>query len=357
MYREQFSERSHAATTADAIIADRVLVVIPCLNESAHIAALLADIVKDTAGLDRLIVVADGGSTDGTVAIVAAIAASEPCVALISNPKRLQSAGVNLAVRTFGEGRQWLVRLDAHAGYPPGYVNELIAEARRTGATSVVVAMTSQGVDGFQRSVALVQNSVLGAGGSPHRRAGKAEFVDHGHHALFDLQHFVAAGGYDENISHNEDAEFDVRLVRAGGRIWLTRAVAVVYYPRSSFPALYRQYLNYGRGRAATILRHSKLPKLRQVLPAAVAPAALALLLAPWLPLAAAPALLWAALCLGAGALVGRSLGVRGATLAGLAAMTIHFGWSIGFWSQLLSPTRKREPAFGCALSANDAAS
>jgi len=339
-----------------AVSAAKVLVVIPCLNERAHIENLIAEMLGITAGLDRLIAVADGGSTDGTVEILAAIARREPCVRVISNPRKIQSAGVNLAVRAFGEGRQWLVRIDAHARYPKHYVTSLIAEARRTGAASVVVSMVSQGTTSFERAVAAVQNSLLGAGGSPHRRSGKAEFVDHGHHALFDSQRFLAAGGYDESLSHNEDAEFDIRLSRAGGKIWLTREVDIVYFPRSTPVALYRQYVNYGRGRAKTILRHRTTPKLRQMLPACVAPAILALPLAPWIPLAGVPALFWSVACLLFGARLGLRAGRRCALVAGFAAMTIHTGWSVGFWLELLARLipRAGTPAIG-SFGAEDA--
>jgi succinoglycan biosynthesis protein ExoA len=314
---------------------DKVLVVIPCLNERAHIAGLVDKMVQDSAGLDLLVVVADGGSSDGTLEAVGTIANADPRVRVISNVKRIQSAGVNLAARTLGEGRRWLVRIDAHADYPKGYISRLIQEASRTGAASVVVAMTSRGDACFQRAAAVAQNSVLGAGGATHRRGGKAEFVDHGHHALFELKRFLAIGGYDETLSHNEDAEFDVRLTRAGGKIWLTRAVNVVYFPREKPGALFRQYMNYGRGRASTIMRHRMRPKVRQMLPACVLPALFALALGPWLPLAVGPALFWTIACL----LIGTALGVRErrrcAYASGLAAMIIHLGWSIGFWSEL----------------------
>jgi succinoglycan biosynthesis protein ExoA len=355
MYREKIAAGSNSeATTAP----HKVLIVIPCLNERGHIEKLLADVRADTTELDRLIVVADGGSTDGTADILAEIAARDPTVKVIFNPKRIQSAGVNLAVRAFGEGRQWLVRLDAHAQYPGGYIGTLISEARRTGAASVVVAMTSHGTEGFQSAVATVQNSVLGAGGAPHRRGGKAEFVDHGHHALFALQSFTAVGGYEESASHNEDAEFDLRLARAGGKIWLTRAVEIVYFPRSTVQALYRQYVCYGRGRAATLVRHRKIPKLRQVLPAAVAPALGLILLAPWLIVAAIPALFWALSCILGGAALGLKLGLRGACYAGIAAMTIHAAWSIGFWWEVLSRLRHgNDEAFNAVATASDTAS
>jgi succinoglycan biosynthesis protein ExoA len=335
---------------------DKVLIVIPCLNERKHIATLIADIQEDTAELDHLIVVADGGSTDGTQDILKAIAERDTRVKVICNPKRIQSAGVNLAVRAFGEGRRWLVRIDAHAQYPANYIRTLIEEAHRTVAASVVVAMTSQGAEGFQAAIAAVQNSSLGAGGAPHRRAGKAQFVDHGHHALFDLPSFLSVGGYDETASHNEDAEFDLRLAQAGGKIWLTRAVEVIYFPRNSIGALYRQYICYGRGRAATLVRHRKVPKLRQILPAGVTPAITLAACAPWLPVAALPVLAWASMSLVAGAVIGRRLGLRGMAYAGIGAMTIHLAWSVGFWREILSRLgRDRDEAFNAVATANDA--
>jgi succinoglycan biosynthesis protein ExoA len=248
---------------------------------------------------------------------------------------------VNLAARSFGEGRRWLLRIDAHAAYPQGYVERLIAEARRTGAASVVVSMVSQGTAIFQRAVAVVQNSMLGTGGAAHRRSGKAEFVDHGHHALFDLKQFLAVGGYDESLSHNEDAEFDIRLARAGAKIWLTRDVEIIYFPRSKPLALFRQYINYGRGRANTLMRHGKFPKLRQVLPACIAPAVIGLLCFPFFHVAAVPAIGWSGLCILFGARLGLRQGPRCALGAGFAAMIIHLGWSIGFWSELLSHSRR----------------
>src|SRR5207248_7193295 len=143
-----------------------------------------------------------------------------------------------LAARLMGERRPWLVRVDAHADYPPNYASTLIAEARRTGAASVVVAMETRGEGTFQRAVAAAQNSRLGAGGSPHRRVTPGRWVDHGHHALFRLDAFEAVGGYDEGFSHNEDAEFDLRLRQQGGRIWLTDKVRIGYHPRATPSAL-----------------------------------------------------------------------------------------------------------------------
>jgi succinoglycan biosynthesis protein ExoA len=254
----------------------------------------------------------------------------------MENPLKIQSAGVNRAARDFGRGRRWLIRMDAHADYPEAFVSTLIAEARRTCASSVVVAMKSEGKGCFQRAAAAAQNSILGTGGSAHRRDGVEGFVDHGHHALFEMDRFLELNGYDETQSHNEDAEYDRRLTASGSLIWLTRATRITYFPRARARDLYQQFWNYGRGRALTILRHRARPKLRQLLPAAVAPSALLLVAAPWIPIAGVPVLVWLVACL----LFGLSLGLRRwdrcAAASGFVAMLMHLGWSIGFWSAWL---------------------
>jgi succinoglycan biosynthesis protein ExoA len=230
-----------------------------------------------------------------------------------------------------------MVRVDAHAGYPSAYVSSLLAEARRTGAASVVVAMDTVGRGGFQSAAAAAQNSILGAGGAAHRCGRASGWVDHGHHALFDLEHFFGVGGYDEGFRANEDAEYDVRLGRKGGRIWLSGDVRITYYPRATAGGLFRQYLNYGRGRARTLLRHRLKPKLRQMLPVAVAPAAVVApfgLLDPPLSL---PAAAWIGGCLTAGAVLGLKAKNRAAIGSGVAAAVMHLAWSLGFWQQLLS--------------------
>jgi succinoglycan biosynthesis protein ExoA len=332
--------RAHSLKTAATepiaqIATDKVLVVIPCLNEERNIAAVIRNVLRDPAAENLLVVVADGGSSDGTRKIVSAIAARVRNLKLMDNPQRLQSAGINLAARLYGSGRRWLIRMDAHADYPDGFVSCLIDEARRTGAPSVVVAMHSRGTGFFQEAAAIAQNSVLGTGGSAHRLPGAAQYVDHGHHALFDLERFLAIEGYDETLSHNEDAEFDLRLAESGGRIWLTRATEVTYHPRARARDLFKQYRNYGRGRATTILRHRARPKLRQLAPAAVAPAAVLALLSPLAIIAILPLLMWLLTCLSYGTVLGVRQGRGCAYASGIAAAIMHFAWSLGFWTTL----------------------
>ncbi len=319
----------------------QLLVVIPCLNEARTLPALIAQLVGDAPG--ATIVVADGGSTDGSQAIVAQAATTHANVHLLDNPARLQSAGLNRAVAIHGASHDWLLRIDAHCSYPRHYPATLLDAADRTAADSVVVPMLTQGATCLQRAIAAAQNSRLGTGGSLHRHLGEGQFVDHGHHALFRLAAFVEAGGYDESFSHNEDAELDCRLARHGARIWLEPAAHITYFPRRSFTALFNQYRGYGRGRARTVRKHGLVLKRRQKLPLLVLPAVAAAFVGLalgifWLPAVALalPALIWFGASIGFGLVLAFRGRDRCAALAGPAAALMHLAWSTGYWGFVL---------------------
>jgi succinoglycan biosynthesis protein ExoA len=315
----------------------RALVVIPCLNEEADIGQLLQSQIEACKGLRMHIVVADGGSTDRTPAIVQEIAAKHANVSLIHNPKRIQSAGINLAVTKHGDVAEILVRLDAHASYPPDYCQTLVAEQRATGAASVVVGLETVGKKGFQKAVAAAQNSKLGNGGSMHRLAGSGgRWVDHGHHAVMQIAAFRDVGGYDESFIANEDAELDARLAENGYRIWLTGKTVATYYPRSSPMRLFHQYFNHGYGRLRTMVKHRLRPRVRQLVPALIVPACALVLLTPLSGMAAVAPLTWVVVCLTYGGVLGIRAREPVVALSGPAAMIMHFAWSVGFWKALL---------------------
>ena len=310
-----------------------VLAIIPCLNEAAHIEEVALKLLEDAGSLALTVVIADGGSCDGTLEIAQKLAAKHSEIIVLKNERRIQSAALNRATEKYSAGKDYLIRVDAHCSYPDNYCWRLVEIQRKTCAASVVVSMTAKGTSCFQRAAAAAQNSPLGNGGSPHRNSGDGRFVDHGHHALMLLPAFRRVGGYDETFSHNEDAELDMRLRAARFQIWLTGEFCVTYFPRASTRALLRQYFNYGRGRFRTLIKHREWPRVRQTLPLGVAPAAAAALLSPFAPVLAIPALAWASLCIFYGAILGIRRGDSCVAMSGLAAMTMHMGWSLGFLS------------------------
>lgn len=332
-------DRSGARTVEPA----EILVVLPALNEANHIEACIESLMRPRCWMSACrIVVADGGSSDGTQEIVRSL--SIPNVVLIDNPGRLQSAGVNAAVTgCAAPHHRILVRCDVHAVYPAGYVRTLAEELRRVGAASVVTSMDATGSAGFQRAAAWIVDTPLGSGGSAHRGGHKAAYVDHGHHAAFDLDWFRHVGGYDPTIRQNEDAEYDLRLARAGGTIWLTDRTRIEYKMRQTLRGLWRQYWNYGWGRANTLTKHRAAPRLRQIAPVAniwlLAVSLAALIVTPF-------ALLWPAfytlLLVGASAAASASLRSPDGLWAGPALGAMHLAWGLGFMQRMIRGVHER---------------
>jgi len=306
-------------------------IAIPVLNEERFIAGCLASLLANVPMEALEVLVLDGGSTDRTPEIVAAIATRDRRVRCVPNPGRNQAAAVNLAARIADPRATVLIRADAHCAYPGDFLATCLDALARTGATSVVVPISSVGRTGLQRAIAAAQNSRMGNGGSTHRLLPVSRFVDHAHHAAFDRAFFLALGGYDERFTPNEDAEYDRRAALAGGRAWGCAEAAVTYFPRETLPALARQYYNYGAGRARTIRRHRYWPRMRQMAPLLILVGCLGgLALTPFdarfalVPVAyAATCLLWAA----AAAWRARDTWLLN---AGIALMVMHLSWAVG---------------------------
>jgi len=243
-----------------------VTIAMPCLNESGFIEDCLRSVLAQSYPRERIeVLVADGGSTDGTRDILARLARGDGRIRLIDNPDRIQAAGLNRILR---EARgDVIVRMDVHCEYAPDYVEQCVAVLERTGADNVGGSPRCRGESAFQKAVCAALRSPLGAGGAPHWDPGTEGFVNTVPFGAFRRRVFETIGGFDPRAITNEDAEINQRLVEAGMRVYLSPSIAFSYYPRATFRALARQYFRYGMGRARTALKHGRLLNLRPALP------------------------------------------------------------------------------------------
>lgn len=317
-------------------------VLIPVLNEERHLEACVASLLDGPGPYPHQVLILDGGSTDRTWQIAESLAARDPRIAVLRNPGRLQSAAVNLGARLAADCVTMLVRADAHATYPPHFIDTCVAALARHAVQSVVVPMVTRGARPLQRAIAAAQNSRMGNGGAAHRVGGGSRLVDHGHHAAFDRAFFQLLGGYDESFSHNEDAEFDLRARQAGGRIWMCQEAAIAYFPRETLGGLARQYFRHGRGRGRTVRLHRQRPRLRQLVPVGVLAACiLSLALTTLHPGFLAVPLCYAALCQGWAVMAAVRAGDPALCAAGLALMAMHLSWACGFLSGVTAAPRR----------------
>lgn len=336
-----------------------VSIVMPALNEEHYIEAAIESVMPRSDALDYEVLVVDGGSADRTCDIVRDLSRRNPRIRLIDNPRRIQAAAMNIAAKEADPRARYLLRADCHSHYPEGFAERCIASLIEKKAASVVVSMKSEGRGCLQKAIAAASNSRLGNGGSAHRMSGISGYVEHGHHAAFDRDTYLALGGYDESFRANEDAEYDHRLIASGRRIYLLGDLAIGYFPRSSFLSLARQYRNYGWGRASTVLKHRIKPRLRQLLPVVIllgnaGAAAVAL----FNPAFLAIPLLYLALCCAWGAGLAFQARDPCLILSGPAAVVMHLSWAYGcllrLGAHILGQYRGRDKAVAEAARLGD---
>jgi hypothetical protein len=80
---------------------------------------------------------------------------------------------------------------------------------------------------------------------------------------------FDRVGLFDETLVRNQDDEFNLRLRRAGGRVWQSARVQSRYRVRDSLRTLWRQYQQYGYWKVRVIQKHRLPASVRHVVPAA----------------------------------------------------------------------------------------
>ena len=78
---------------------------------------------------------------------------------------------------------------------------------------------------------------------------------------------FDQVGLFDEELIRNQDDEFNLRLTRAGGRIWQSPRIKSWYRPRGSLKALFRQYMQYGYWKVRVIQKHKIPASVRHLVP------------------------------------------------------------------------------------------
>jgi succinoglycan biosynthesis protein ExoA len=319
-------------------------------NEERHIRNTLDQLLHQDYDPDRYeILVADGGSTDRTRAVVLRCATGRANVRLLDNPGRWSSAGRNRAVCVARGGL--LVVVDGHCEIDRvGYLRELAAAFARSGADCVgrPQPLDVTGATTLQRAVAAARSSRLGHHPDSFIYSSAEGFVPPQSVAVaYRREVFERLGLFDESFDACEDVEFNHRLDRAGLRCFFTPKVAARYVPRASLGGLFRQMVRYGRGRARLCRKHPETFSLRGFVPAAfvggVVAGPLFALLSPWLAALYAGTLgLYAAVVLAVSLLL--ALRARRPALLPwlpLVFAAVHFGSGAGILLEWLSGRRR----------------
>jgi glycosyltransferase involved in cell wall biosynthesis len=309
-----------------------VSVLVPVLDEERHIREA-ADTMR-TQRFDGQVefLFIDGGSRDRTRQILGELAAEDPRVRVLDNPRRITPVALNLGLAA-ARG-EVIARMDAHTHYPPDYLARGVGRLRRGGADHVSGPQLPQGDGTWSRRVALALGTRLGRGGAEFRHLSDDEIeVDSGFTGLWLRSTLDRHGGWDEDWMNDQDTELAARIRADGGRIVCLPQMAAGYIPRNSLWRLARQYWRYGFYRAKTSGRHPESMRRSHVLAPGLVVALLLALVLPgklaWPARAAVGA--WCAAVAGVSALEARSSEPADAASLPVVFAAMHVPWGLGF--------------------------
>jgi len=224
-----------------------VTVIVPMRNEEDRIGRCLDSILANDFPKDDLeVLVADGMSDDNSRSVVQSRAHSFNHLRILDNPAEIVSSGLNIGIQQ-SEGRVIII-LGAHSEYPRHYISTCLRELRTTGADAVGGVLNTQpGADSLvARAIALMTQHPFGVGGSSFRTRSVGHEVDTLPYAAYRRTVFARVGLFNEQLTRNQDFEFNARVRAAGGRLFLSPDLEVVYYNVPTFKRLAVQAFNNG---------------------------------------------------------------------------------------------------------------
>ncbi|HET6507370.1 MAG TPA: glycosyltransferase [Baekduia sp.] len=219
-------------------------VVIPCFNEASYVGGLLDDLVNQTRP-PKQVVVADSQSSDATAEIAATYADVLP-LAIVRAPRGVAHA------RNAGAGAanaDWLLFLDADVRLPPRFLEDLLGDVERRGAT---LATTN-----FRASESSLRDRAAVWIGLQYCRAfaRSRHPVVGGFCVLSSRDIFRSVGGFDPRLSMGEDVDYASRAVKAGARFAFVTRTWLFYnlrrYRREGFVRLAAKNVAYEAFRRA----------------------------------------------------------------------------------------------------------
>lgn len=237
----------------------KISVVVPIRNEARFIERTISYVQKQDYPTDKLeILVVVGDSVDNTAEIVRRIAAEDPRVTYLHNPKNWSSTARNIGLDS--ATGEIVTFIDGHT-----YIDNdqlLKNTARLLEQQEVSVLSRPQFLDTpensfFQRAVSLARKSAVGHGLDSTIYNDRDEAVDPtSSGATYRRLVIDKVGRFDERFDACEDVEFNHRVHKAGFGSFTSLQLAVYYYPRESLRRLFQQMARYGVGRFRLARKH-----------------------------------------------------------------------------------------------------
>ncbi len=225
-----------------------ISVICPIYNEEKYIAHCIESIMRQDYPKDDLeVLFVDGMSKDRTREIITSYLSQCPYLRVLDNSHQIVPPAMNIGIRE-AKG-DIIIRLDAHALFPENYFSELVKNLVELNADNVGGVCRTLPVNDTVvcRSIANVLSSSFGMGNSYFRVGAKDVMeVDTVPFGCFHRELFDRIGYFDEELIRNQDDEFNGRIIKNGGKIYLLPQLVIDYYARDTIGKVYKMFYQYG---------------------------------------------------------------------------------------------------------------
>lgn len=226
---------------------ETVSIVIPVYNEEKFIEGLINSLLKQDYDKEKIeIIFVDGNSSDKTVEIINKKLANEKLqYRVMSNPKKITPKSVNMGIKE--AKNDIIIRLDAHSEYPINYITKCVYYINNTDADNVGCICKTGSKTKIGKAIANVVSSKFGVGNSSFRTGAKSGYVDTVPFGTFRKELFDKIGYFNEELPRSEDNEFNYRIRKNGGKVYLFNDTEITYYPRDTIYKLMKMGFQNGK--------------------------------------------------------------------------------------------------------------
>lgn len=261
-----------------------VSIILPAYNEEKFIRDCIGSLIAQTYPRESMEwIIVDGNSSDKTRSIIEEYTEENP-IKLIINEERKTPISLNMGIKA-SKG-QYIIRFDAHAYFPPDYIEKCVDCLNNTGADNVGGWVETKAEGYIGEAIAKMLSSKFGVGGSSFRTEKKSGYVDTVPFGAFRREVFDEIGLFNENLLRSEDNDINARIIENGGKIYLSEEIHSIYYCRDKVSAVLKQGLQNGNALFRTMRINPKAMKLRHFIPFLFL---VSLMLLPWLSILSAP--------------------------------------------------------------------
>lgn len=226
----------------------KVSVICPVFNEEKFIEPCIMSILEQDYPQEYIeVFMIDGNSTDKTRDIISRYTREYSFIKLLDNPQRAVPYALNMGLKV--ASGEVIMRLDGHCTYPTNYISELVKYLYLLNADNVGGVWNTQPAKNtvICQAIAQASSHPFGVGGSMHKiGASKIMETDTVPFGCYKREVFEKTGLFDTDLVRNQDDEFNGRLLKMGGKIFLIPQVIINYIARDTISKMCKMYYQYG---------------------------------------------------------------------------------------------------------------